>query len=341
MTNGPVTQRITDRRPGLMARPFGEGRTMLDKSVATTKSFSSRDLRDALSSFATGVTIVTGVDGKGDPVGMTVSSFNSVSMEPPLVLWSVTKTALSAPAFKDAKNFAVHVLASDQMDLSNRFAKSGQDKFEGLNIQFNDSGIPVLDGALTRFDCRMWATYEGGDHWIIVGEVESMVSQSGEGLVFCGGSYATASSIRGAAMTTDEDNGPIESLLIYNLARAHTQMGANFHEAVAEAGLSVPQWRILASLFGMKTRTLADMVRRTFVSPRKLHNLLQDMHAEGLLTFTEADGRGSVSGTLAGQKRVEHLFELGKKQEEEALAGAASGELEQLLVVLKRIIAQT
>jgi 3-hydroxy-9,10-secoandrosta-1,3,5(10)-triene-9,17-dione monooxygenase reductase component len=84
----------------------------------------TRALRDALSSFATGVTIVTTADVTGEPIGMTASSFNSVSMEPPLILWSVTKTALSAPVFQNAKHFAVHVLAANQMSLSNRFARS-------------------------------------------------------------------------------------------------------------------------------------------------------------------------------------------------------------------------
>ena len=314
---------------------------MLEKTENAAKPFSSRDLRDALSKFATGVTIVTSVDGDGRPVGMTASSFNSVSMDPPLVLWSVTKTALSATAFKEARHFAVHVLASDQMDLSNRFAKSGADKFDGLEFGTNSHGMPALAGALTRFDCRTWATYEGGDHWIIVGEVEDIASQTGEGLVFCGGSYATASSIQGPVMSNGQDDGPIESLLIYNLARAYSQMGAHFHEAVEDAGLSVPQWRILASLFGMKTRSFADLVSRTFVSPKKLQNLLRVMEAEGLLIVSGRNSSAEITGTQAGQKRVEHLFELGRKQEEQALAGAGKAGLEQLLGLLQRIISQT
>ena len=98
------------------------------------KIFSPNEFRSALSSFATGVTIRTTQDLNKEPIGMTASSFNSVSMDPPLVLWSIAKSALSAPSFTDATFFAVHVLASDQAEISNKFAIKGEDKFSNINF---------------------------------------------------------------------------------------------------------------------------------------------------------------------------------------------------------------
>ncbi|MEL7229963.1 MAG: flavin reductase family protein [Pseudomonadota bacterium] len=168
----------------------------------TEYPFTSRQLRDGFSRFATGVTIVTASGAHGEPVGMTASSFNTVSLEPPLILWCPSKSALSGPAFRDAPYFAVHVLAADQGPLSSRFATKGTDKFEGLeNWRQDEHGVPHLQDCMVRFDCRQWAAHEGGDHWIVVGEVmaiaEGAKGMGGEGLVFRQGRYAHAVDLDG------------------------------------------------------------------------------------------------------------------------------------------------
>lgn len=166
--------------------------------------FTGREFRDALATFATGVTIVTARDGQGVPVGMTASSFSSVSMEPPLILWSAAKTALSAIAFHDAPHFAVHVLSKEQADLSNRFAETGIDKFAGLDWKADARDVPKLPEALARFECTQYAVYEGGDHWIIVGEVTSFEKADGTGLIHVGGGYASASPLNPASQQAAE-----------------------------------------------------------------------------------------------------------------------------------------
>lgn len=304
----------------------------------------NRALRDALSSFATGVTIVTTCDSNAEPIGMTASSFNSVSMDPPLILWSVTKTALSAPIFRNASRFAVHVLAANQMELSNRFARSGADKFDGVEYQLDTDGIPQLAGVLTRFDCNTWSVYEGGDHWIIVGEVKNMESTKGEGLVFSGGSYATANTIQPPAPDLQTDDGPIEDLLIYNLARAYVQVSRKFHSAVEESGLTIPQWRILASLHGGKTRPVPDLVARTFVSPKKMAHLLKQMQQAGWIEVRGETTNALVTSTSRGQSEVEHLFELAASQESDALGDGANGgktDQDRLISYLRQVIANT
>ena len=153
-------------------------------------SIDARELRNALSTFATGVTVVTCKDAEGTPVGATASSFNSVSMDPPLVLWSVTKSIHSANAFINAEEFVINVLGSDQTEISNGFARSGEDKFAGVDTEAGIGGVPMLKDCVTRFQCKTWATYDGGDHEIIVGEVVEMDSSDKEGLVFYRGGYA-------------------------------------------------------------------------------------------------------------------------------------------------------
>ncbi|WOE74584.1 enoyl-CoA hydratase-related protein [Alterisphingorhabdus coralli] len=151
-------------------------------------SFDPRTFRDALGQFATGVTIVTARSEDGTPVGVTANSFNSVSLDPPLVLWSLAKTSRCMPVFETAEEFAVHILASDQDDLSNRFASRTEDKFAGLNV--GETGLPLLEGCTARFRCKTRHAYEGGDHIIFVGEVVGFEHDDKPPLLFHGGDYA-------------------------------------------------------------------------------------------------------------------------------------------------------
>lgn len=150
--------------------------------------FDPRSFRDTLGQFATGVTIITVRHPDGTPTGVTCSSFNSVSLDPPLILWSLARTSRSMAAFESSDDFAVHVLASDQDDLSNLFASKVDDKFAGLDVP--DTGIPLLEGCTARLVCKMRHRYEGGDHVIMVGEVMEYESEDKLPLLFHGGGYA-------------------------------------------------------------------------------------------------------------------------------------------------------
>ena len=147
-------------------------------------------LRQALGSFATGVTIVTTRDAAGLDVGLTANSFNSVSLNPPMILWSLAKSSRSLLAFVEAREFAVHILAADQRALSNRFAQRGIDKFATLTVSRSGHGTPLLEGCSARFICRTAFRYEGGDHDIFVGEVTTFEHFDRPPLLFHGGRYA-------------------------------------------------------------------------------------------------------------------------------------------------------
>ncbi|SAL50031.1 flavin reductase family protein [Caballeronia telluris] len=139
---------------------------------AKSPNFDHPAFRDALSQFATGVTVITTRSPSGQLIGITASSFNSVSLDPPLVLWSLATKSASMPVFQSNSHYVVNVLAASQIDLCKRFATVKGDRFAGVSHAAGDTGMPVLDGALAWFECHNRSRYQEGDHVIFVGEVE-------------------------------------------------------------------------------------------------------------------------------------------------------------------------
>lgn len=149
-----------------------------------------RTLRNALGQFATGVTVITAQPAGAQPLGMTVNSFSALSLDPPLVLWSLQKDSECAPAFANATHYGVNILQQDQVDVSNAFAKKGEHELKAGDYRVGRSGVPVLKGCMTTFECRITARHDGGDHIILVGEVLEMNSlPDRKPLVFFGGRY--------------------------------------------------------------------------------------------------------------------------------------------------------
>jgi len=149
-------------------------------------------LRHALGQFTTGVTIVTTAGPNDEPIGVTANSFNSVSLDPPMVLWSLATSALSRGAFEAAGHFCVHVLAASQEELSQRFAARGKNKFGELQWVRGAGSVPMLEEYVARFQCRMTNQYPVGDHIVFVGEVLHFDKSDKRPLVFHGGRYALA-----------------------------------------------------------------------------------------------------------------------------------------------------
>ncbi len=147
------------------------------------------ELRRCLGSFVTGVTIITVLDEQGRPIGMTANSFNSVSLDPPLIVWSLRTNASSFGIYSQAKRFVVNILAEDQIDLSNRFARSGLDRFDGVTTTPGIAGVPLIDGCAAYFECSTEATYPGGDHLLFLGRVERIASAAHKPLAFGAGKY--------------------------------------------------------------------------------------------------------------------------------------------------------
>lgn len=153
-------------------------------------AFSNAEFRTALGMFATGVTIVTARTAGGVLVGLTANSFNSVSLSPPLVLWSLAQSAASMAAFSAGSHYAINILSADQQDLARQFAAKGVDRFSGVKFEIGVSGAPLIEGAAATFECFNRSRYEEGDHVIFVGEVERCQHRAGASpLLYHGGKF--------------------------------------------------------------------------------------------------------------------------------------------------------
>lgn len=155
-------------------------------------SFTHTDFRNALGTFATGVTVVTTCDSQARPIGVTINSFTSVSLEPPLILFCLGRTAQSFQAYSTCSGFAVNVLTEHQEALSSRFAApDAGGRWEGLTFDRSPLGFPVLSDCLATLDCRIEACHDGGDHLILVGRVETLsIGVSAAPLLYFRGRYA-------------------------------------------------------------------------------------------------------------------------------------------------------
>jgi flavin reductase (DIM6/NTAB) family NADH-FMN oxidoreductase RutF len=153
-------------------------------------SLDSKEFRFALGNFPTGVTIITSVTENGERLGKTINSFSSVSLDPPLILFSLDRAASSIDAYLKVDFFAVNVLSVDQQSLSSQFGGALDAKWDGVPHETWETGAPILSGALASFDCRIWNTYDGGDHVIFIGEVLRMSHDAAaEPLIFFRGRY--------------------------------------------------------------------------------------------------------------------------------------------------------
>ena len=148
-----------------------------------------RDFRSALGTYATGVTIITAAGADGKPYGLTCNSFASVSLNPPLVLWSLVLYSSSLSVFQNASHFAVNVLGASQQALANKFSKSSEDKFVGVDWTSGIGNAPLLTESVANFQCRAVNRYYGGDHVIFLGAVEAYEYNRNEPLLFARGGY--------------------------------------------------------------------------------------------------------------------------------------------------------
>lgn len=311
-----------------------------------SQAFDSAEFRKALGSFATGVTIITCRGSDGKPLGLTVNSFNSVSLNPPLVLWSLAHNSLSLEAFRGARYFAVHVLAADQEELSVRFARRGADKFAGLALETGIGELPLLTGCSARFQCRSAYQYEGGDHIIFLGEVLSFDRSDAPPLVFHGGRYAHATrrdppGVRPRRSWLAGSFG--EDFLGYLLGRSHFRFFAQIREFLRAEQLGDEEFYVLSTLTlkpltseeelkiglagvldGEAARALARLTERGYVR-------VAPVTAEDPGIFYEL--------TDAGRACALRLISAAKAVEENVLEQLGAGEAPALKSLLNRLLA--
>lgn len=300
-----------------------------------TTPFDPKQFRQALGAFTTGVTIVTTRGADGQDYGMTANSFNSVSIDPPMVLWSINKDSSSAHAFTEGAHFAVHILATDQEVLSNRFAKSGADKFAGLGLERGPSDVPLLEGCSARFQCKTTYQYEGGDHIILVGEVLAFDRFDKAPLVFHSGGYRR---LLPAAAQRPASAIYGENWLGFLLGRAYYQLQLPIRQQLQAMGMQDQDFELLGILSFSEGRTLDELFRLfEFTGKALAEEQLALWLQKDLLTLDN----GRVLFTDKGRQLAIQWLAFAKAAEMNALEALDFDEAQQLKLLIGRVIQHT
>jgi len=307
--------------------------------VADTPAFDGAAFRKALGSFATGVTIITTRDAEGAPIGLTVNSFNSVSLNPPLVLWSLAETSNSLPVFRAASHWAVHVLASDQETLSGRFARRGEDKFAGVDLEPGLGNVPLLRGCNARFQCRTAFQYDGGDHVIFVGEVLAFDRVDVAPLVFHAGGYAHATrrDAAGSAPRNAWLEGSFnEGFLGYLLGRSHLEFFCRIRPLLALEKLTDEEFYLLSTLTLKQRLAPEEVVEALRGLPDPLRvQALRNLENRGLL---RVDPDGASRLTPDGRVCALRLISSAKAVESQVIEQLGPDEAAALKSLLNRLL---
>lgn len=305
-------------------------------------AFDGKNYRNALGSFATGVTIVTTRDSAGRDIGMTANSFNSVSLDPPMVLWSLAKSSASLPAFMENAAFAVHVLASDQQPLSDKFARRGEDKFGGVPVERGLNDVPLLQGCSARFQCRTAFRYEGGDHVILVGEVLDFNHYPREPLLFHGGKYAKVlPHIRDEALSAVEDveSSYRKDFLAYLVGVASAQLSRPVRDRYSAAGLTDEAYFVLTLLMAQSNEAVQDVQSVLALGGYKFsEDMLQSMAQAGFLSVDSSSVERKMHLLPKGRELAIEIFAIAKASESAAAWALDFDELKLLKQLLKKLI---
>jgi 3-hydroxy-9,10-secoandrosta-1,3,5(10)-triene-9,17-dione monooxygenase reductase component len=294
--------------------------------------------RQALGTFTTGITIVTTVDEAGADVGMTANSFNSVSLDPPMVLWSIGRSSSNFDVFVKAPYFAVHVLAAEQEELATRFAMRGVDRFAGLLPLRGPGGIPLLDGCVARFQCRTAFRHESGDHVILVGEVLELDQGDCEPLVFKSGRYALAVCKNAAApepVAAPEAFSP--DFMVYQLGRAYYQIFQGILKEVERHGLDIAEYFALSMLGVRDGRSRAELDALVSYTGTRITATEIGRLAQAKLVVA-GNHDAPVRLTSRGRQVLVELMAVAKAASDDAERGFDPGESRLLRQMLGRLI---
>lgn len=309
--------------------------------MSNDSRFDPMEFRQALGAFATGVTIITTRKPDGEPLGLTVSSFNSVSLNPPLVLWSLAEDSYCLPVFREIEHWTVHVLSSSQEALSTKFAMKGEDKFAGLETEDGVGGCPMLKGCTARFQCKTAFQYEGGDHVIFVGEVLSFDRAEDAPLVFHGGRYAHAThrDNRTATARSPYLGGSFnENFLGYLLGRSHYKFYGRVRPLLKEEKLSDEEFYVLSTLTLRREMSSAQMDQvMADVLDETGEDAVQSLIERGLVV-REDDIAHQLHLTESGSNMALKLISTAKGVESQVMESLGEEEAVVLKSLLHRLL---
>ncbi|WP_374990797.1 p-hydroxyphenylacetate 3-hydroxylase reductase component [Acinetobacter rudis] len=297
--------------------------------------------RRALGNFATGVTIITAQNAQGEKVGVTANSFNSVSLDPPLILWSIDKKSSSFSVFEEATHFAVNILSGSQIDLSNKFSRRNVDKFEGTSYQLGAGQAPLLDHCSAVFECERHQIIEGGDHWIMIGKVVNFHDEGRSPLVYHQGAYSGVipHPLLQLKNTVEQEDvgqlhqGHLHSNVCYLMSRAFKFYQTDYIPKQLVTGFRTSEARLLLVLGSGTASNKADLPRDIAMPMQEVEQAATILKQDGLLL--EADGFFKL--TEKGKKTAHYLFDIADSHQNEVFEKYPESEQEIFIKILKDI----
>lgn len=311
-------------------------------SPTSVSNFDSRAFRQALGNFATGVTIVTAKGTDGVTVGVTASSFNSLSLDPPLILWSCAKSSRSCPVFETAAHFAVNVLAFDQLDLSNHFARQQDDKFATVTWSEGVGGVPMFPGCAGRFQCETYDKVEGGDHWIFIGKVVAFDDFGRSPLCFHQGSYSMAVNHPGSSSDAPQYTnkstvgGRVGNHTFFQMLMALRAYQANYQPKLEALDISLIESRSLLMLNDQPGLSAEQLVAHVNAPITEVDVALVNLDNRGLVTRS-GDG---YAVTHDGQAKANQCWGVAEAHATEAFNGLSDEQIDTFRAVLRHLIDQ-
>ncbi len=294
-----------------------------------------RALRGCLGSFATGVAVMTTRHEDSDR-GITVNSFTSLSLDPPLVLWCLARTSRSYSAFAASDHFIVNVLAVDQVTVSNRFAFRSGDEFP-VDVPFRRAiaGVPLLDGTCSHFQCRRTDVYEGGDHVVVVGEVIEFAGSDRPGLVYRGGQYAVAEA-HPSAVAHSRDHlkkGFLDSTVRPGLESITRRFEDYFDIELRDAGINSKESQVIGLLLSRGALDAEGIANLTLISGSSLEETLESSKVKDLIAMNQGHYGLTASGRMLASSWSDRL----RSYKASALGPIAPAEAEALQRMLDRL----
>ncbi|HHJ1298160.1 flavin reductase [Pseudomonas sp. P1B16] len=312
----------------------------MSNETATAAGFDSRAFRRALGNFATGVTVVTAAAPGGRTVGVTANSFNSVSLEPALILWSIDKRSTSHEVFEQASHFAVNILAADQIELSNNFARPRDDRFAGVECEQGAGGAPLLADCSARFQCEKFQQLDGGDHWILIGKVVAFDDFGRSPLLYHQGAYSmvlphTRMTQRAEGQAPSSHfQGRLQHNLYYLMTQALRAYQGDYQPRQLSTGLRTSEARMLMVLENDAGLGLNDLQREVAMPAREIEEAVANLKRKGLI----ANEEGRVRLSVKGVDETEMLWTIAREQQDKVFGQFSDEQMDTFKTVLRAII---
>jgi 4-hydroxyphenylacetate 3-hydroxylase, reductase component len=301
----------------------------------------ARALRRALGNFATGVTVITAQNTLGEKVGLTANSFNSVSLDPPLILWSLDKNARSMGVFDAASHFAVNILSAEQINLSNHFSRQQEDKFAGVDWREGEGGCPLLSGCAGSFQCEAHSKIDAGDHYIYLGKVLAFDDPGRPPLFYHRGSYSMIAAHPGLAPQAEmqagqgghRDRARLSENVYFLMLQALQTYQSSYLPRQEALGVSITEARAIF-LLSDNPELFADGLPRLDDMPQSDVSLtLDNLVHQGFVAPVD----NGFSLTELGQAKARELWDLAHAHADLVFQSLEEGALQQFKTTLRGV----